>query len=64
MGDRGGGGRGREGQRVGGEGKRTNYVLSQIVETDTASLEFFRKFLRFTPHTFVLTVMCPHPPQC
>ena len=37
---------------------------SQIVETDTASLEFSRKFLRFTPHTFVLTVMCPLPPQC
>ena len=32
---------------------------SKIVETDTASLEFLRKFLRFTPHTFVLTVMCP-----
>ena len=32
---------------------------SQIVETDTASLEFSTKFLRFTPHTFVLTAMCP-----
>ena len=37
---------------------------SKIVETDTASVEFSRKFLRFTPHTFVLTVMCPLPPQC
>ena len=37
---------------------------SKILETDTASLEFSRKFLRFTPHTFVLTVMCPLPPQC
>ena len=36
---------------------------SQIVETDTASPEFSRKFLRFTPHTFVLTVMCPLPPR-
>ena len=24
-----------------------------------ASLEFSTKFLRFTPHTFVLTAMCP-----
>ena len=32
---------------------------SQIVETDTAFLEFSTKFLRFTPHTFVLTAMCP-----
>ena len=37
---------------------------SKIVETDTASLEFSRKFLRFTPHTFVVTVMCPLPLQC
>ena len=37
---------------------------SQIVETDTASLEFSKKFLRFTPHTFVLIVMYPPPPQC
>ena len=37
---------------------------SQIVETDTVSLEFSRKFLRFTPHTFALTVMYPLPPQC
>ena len=37
---------------------------SQTVETDTASLEFSRKFLRFTPRTFVLTVMCPLPPLC
>ena len=37
---------------------------SQIVETDAASLEFSRKFLRFTPHTFVLTVMCPLAAQC
>ena len=29
---------------------------SKILETDTASLEFSRKFLRFTAHTFVLTV--------
>ena len=36
---------------------------SQIVETDTVSLEFSRKFLRFSPDTFVLTVMCPLPPQ-
>ena len=44
-----------------------NYLLqysSQIVETDTASLEFSRKLLRITPHTFVLTVMYPLPPQC
>ena len=39
-------------------------VVMTSVETDTASLEFSRKFLRFTPHTFVLTVMCPLPPQC
>ena len=30
--------------------------------TDTASLEFSCKLLRFTPHTFVLTLMCPLPP--
>ena len=30
----------------------------------TASHEFSRKFLRFTPHIFVLTVLCPLPPQC
>ena len=44
-----------------------NYILnldysSQIVETDTASLEFSRKFLRFTPPSFVLTLTCPLPP--
>ena len=39
-------------------------VVMTSVETDTASLEFSRKFLRFTPHTFALTVMCPLPPQC
>ena len=33
---------------------------SQIVETDIVSLEFSGKF---TPDTFVLTVMCPLPPQ-
>ena len=37
---------------------------SQIVETDTVSLEFSRKFLRFTSHTFALTVTCPLFPQC
>ena len=37
---------------------------SQIVETDTASLEFSRKLLRITPHTFVFTVMFPLSPQC
>ena len=45
-----------------------NYILnlqysSQIVEIDTASLEFSRKFLSFTPHSFVLTLtLCPLPP--
>ena len=44
-----------------------NYILnlqysSQIVEIENASLEFSRKFLRFTPHSFVLPLMCPLPP--
>ena len=30
-------------------------VVMTSVETNTASLEFSRKFLRFTPHTFALT---------
>ena len=37
---------------------------SQIVETDTASLEFSGKILTFTPCTFVLAEMCPLLPQC
>ena len=44
-----------------------NYILnlqysSQIVEIENASLEFSRKFLRFTPHSFVLPLMCPLAP--
>ena len=34
---------------------------SQIVETETVSLEFSLKFLTFTLHTFVLTQKCPSP---
>ena len=56
-----------QGQLVGTiESSRLQYS-SQIVETDTVSLEFSGKFftvLIFTPHTFVLTEMCPLPPQC
>ena len=43
---------------------KTKQYSSQIVETESVSLEFSRKYLRFTPHTFVATVMCPLPPQC
>ena len=32
---------------------------SQIIETETVSLEFSLKFLTFTLHTFVLSQMCP-----
>ena len=42
----------------------TKQYSSQIVETDSVSLEFSGKYLRFTPYTFVRTVMCPLPPQC
>ena len=34
---------------------------SQIVETETVSLEFSLKFLTFTLYTFVLTQKCPSP---
>ena len=34
---------------------------SQIVETQTVSLELSRKFLTFSLHTFPLTQMCPSP---
>ena len=34
---------------------------SQIVETQTVSLELSRKFLTFTLHTILLTQMCPSP---
>ena len=34
---------------------------SQIVETQTVSLELSPKFLTLTLHTFVLTQMCPSP---
>ena len=34
---------------------------SQILETDTVSLEFSGKILTFTPRTFVLAEMCPSP---
>ena len=34
---------------------------SQIVETQTVSLELSRKFLTFSLHTFLLTQMCPSP---
>ena len=37
---------------------------SQIVETDTVSLEFSGKILRFTLHTVFLTEMPLLPPQC
>ena len=54
-----------QGQLVGTiESSRPQYS-SEIVETDTVSLEFSGKNLAiFTPHTFVLTAMCPLPPQC
>ena len=37
---------------------------SQIVETDTVSLEFSGKILRFLLHTVFLPEMCLPPPQC
>ena len=37
---------------------------SQIVETDTVSLEFSGKILRFLLHTVFPTEMCLLPPQC
>ena len=37
---------------------------SQIIETDTVSLEFSGKILRFTLQTVFLTEMCLPPPQC
>ena len=37
---------------------------SQIVETNTISLEFSGKILRFILHTVFLTDMCLHPSQC
>ena len=37
---------------------------SQIVETDTISLEFSGKLLRFILHTVFLTDMCLLPSQC
>ena len=37
---------------------------SQIVETDTISLEFSGKILRFILHTVFLTDMCLLPSQC
>ena len=38
--------------------------LSQSVETDTISLEFSGKILRFLLHTVFLPEMCFLPPQC
>ena len=34
---------------------------SQIVETDTTSLEFSRKFPTFTLRTMILSQICPSP---
>ena len=34
---------------------------SQIVETDTPSLEFSRKFPTFTLRTMILSQICPSP---
>ena len=54
-----------QGQQVGTKESSRLQYSSQIVETDTVSLEFFEKILEiFSPHTFVLTVMCPLPPKC
>ena len=55
-------GRGRAEKRL--PPRRRLQYSSQVVETDTVSLEFSRKFLRFTPCTFFFTVMCPLSPQC
>ena len=54
-----------QGQLVGTiESSRPQYP-SQIVETDTVSLEFSATIIEiFTPDTFVLTVMCPPPTPC
>ena len=53
-----------QGQLVGTtESTRLQYS-SQIVETDTFLLKFRKSLEIFTPHAFVLTVMCPLPPQC
>ena len=41
--------------------QRRPQYSSQIVETQTVSLELSRKFLTFTLHTFLLTQMCPSP---
>ena len=54
-----------QGQLVGTIKSSRPQYSSEIVETDTVSLEFSGKILAiFTPHTFVLTAMCPLPPQC
>ena len=44
--------------------KENPQYSSQIVETDTVSLEFSGKIMRFLLHTVFPPEMCLLPPQC
>ena len=44
--------------------QKSQQYSSQIVETDTVSLKFSRKILRFILHTVFPPEMCLLPPQC